>query len=212
MPKSATQKRARRQQDRAEVTRQNLIDAAIGEFSERGFDGVRVRDIEVRAEVPRSLLNYHFGSKEDIWKAAASHLATKMRAYGDARREIMQDLSPHERVAYTIRSYVRFAAYNPEFSRLMLQEGKHDSWRMHWLVDNFLRPAMRQLQEQLKTDINLDEGEFVHWYYLFAAGGAAIFSMAPEAKQLFDVDVHDKALISRHANIMVEFLLSRRSD
>ena len=39
-----------------------------------------------------------------------------------------------------------------------------------------------------------------------------IFSLAPEAKLLFDADVGEDALIDRHANMMVEFLMSRTRD
>ncbi|MEO1036040.1 MAG: TetR family transcriptional regulator [Pseudomonadota bacterium] len=211
MENAAPQKQ-RRTQGRAEVTKRKLLDVAILEFTERGFDAVTVRDIETRAGVQRNLLNYHFGSKDGMWKAAAGDLVSRFGGFASPREELIRDLSAHERVAYTIRSYVRFAAACPEFNRLMLQEGKHDSWRMRWLVDNFLRPAADWLREQLKIDLGLDEAEFVHWHYIFAGGGSLIFSMAPEAKQLFGIDVTDDAVIDRHAQLMTDFLLSRSND
>ena len=70
--------RRRRPQERAQVTRQKLLNVAIREFSERGFDAVTVRDIETLAGVQRNLLSYHFGSKEGIWKAAATHVLTQL--------------------------------------------------------------------------------------------------------------------------------------
>ncbi|MEL7185854.1 MAG: hypothetical protein AAFN50_05390, partial [Pseudomonadota bacterium] len=117
-----------------------------------------------------------------------------------------------ERVAYSIRSYVRFSAANPAFNRMMIQEGKHDSWRMHWLVDNFLSAESNILREQLRADLGLTDDEFIHWHYIFAGGGALMFSMAPEASRLFDVDVGSDDVIDRHAQMMVDFLLSRSTD
>ncbi len=201
--------RRRRPQERAQVTRQKLLNVAIREFSERGFDAVTVRDIETLAGVQRNLLSYHFGSKEGIWKAAATHVLTQLQDFSEAREELVQDLSPRERVAYTLRSYVRFAASYPEFHRLMIQEGKHDSWRIEWLVDNFLRAAMERLRGALEDDLGLKQEDFVHWYYMFVGGGALIFSMAPEARRLFDIDVNDSEVLERHAGMMVDILLSR---
>ena len=201
--------RRRRPQERAQVTRQKLLNVAIREFSERGFDAVTVRDIEMRAGVQRNLLSYHFGGKEGIWKAAATHVLTRLQEFSEAREELVQDLSPRERVAYTLRSYVRFAATYPEFHRLMIQEGKHDSWRIEWLVDNFLRSGMERLREALEDDLGLKREDFVHWYYMFVGGGALIFSMAPEAKRLFDIDVNDSEVLERHAGMVVDFLRSR---
>ncbi|MEM7280652.1 MAG: helix-turn-helix domain-containing protein [Pseudomonadota bacterium] len=201
--------RKRRPQERAELTKKKLLQVAIKEFSERGFDAVTVRDIEVQAGVQRNLVSYHFGSKDDIWKAAAVHLLAELADFNDARRELMQDLSAHERVAYTIRSYVRFCAKHPEFNRLMIQEGKQDSWRVRWLADNYIRPGMERLRKRVMEDLDLKSKEFVHWYYLFVSGGAMLFAMAPEVDALFGVNLDDEEVINRHANMMVDFLLSR---
>ncbi len=204
--------RQRRPQERAEKTKKKLLETAVLEFSERGFDAVTVRDIEIHADVQRNLLKYHFGSKEGMWVASASYLIESLNSFMSPREQLVRDLSPHERVAYSIRSYVRFAAANPEFNRMMIQEGKHDSWRMHWLVDNFLRAETNTLREQLRADLGLTDDEFIHWHYIFAGGGALMFSMAPEARRLFDIDVSDDDIIDRHAQMMVDLLLSRSGE
>lgn len=199
--------RKRRPQERAETTKKKLIKAALQAFSERGFDAVTVRDIEVAAGVQRNLVNYHFGGKEEIWKAAAEQVITKLDEFAEGRQELGRDLSPTERLAYTIRSYIRFAAKNPELNRLMVQEGKQDSWRIHWLVDEFLRPAMERLRPVVESHHRIDDQQFVHWYYVFVSG-AMMFSMAPEAALLFDVDVHDDEIVDRHTKTMAALLLN----
>lgn len=204
--------RQRRTQERAEATKKKLLSVAIAEFSERGYDAVTVRDIEVHAKVQRNLLNYHFGSKEDMWKAAASEIISRHEEFMRPRQELMQDLSGREQAAYVIRSYVRFTAANPEFNRLMIQEGKHESWRLHWLVENFLRPNIAQMREHLKQGIELNTRDFVHWHYIIAGAGSLVFSMAPEAKLLFGVDVTDDAIVDRHASLIAEFLLSNSEE
>ncbi len=205
---TANEKKVRRTQERAEITRGKLIAVALREFSERGFDAVTVRDVEVSAGVQRNLVSYHFGSKDDLWKAAAAEVISKLEGFTSERMEVMLDLPPQERVAYTIRSYVRFAAQNPELSRLMVQEGKQKSWRLEWITAQFLNPAMLTFRGFVKADLGLTDDEFVHWYYLFVSSGM-IFTMQPEAALLFGVDVNREGFVDQHANMMVEFLMSR---
>ena len=56
----------------AEATRRKLVDAALLAFSTQGYDGSSTRNIETQAGTKRGLINYHFGSKKALWKAAAA--------------------------------------------------------------------------------------------------------------------------------------------
>ncbi len=47
---------------------------------------------------------------------------------------------------------------------------------------------------------------------MFVGGGALTFTMAPEAKRFFDIDVKDQAVIDRHAEMMVDFPLTRSNS
>ncbi|MGC6521788.1 MAG: TetR/AcrR family transcriptional regulator [Candidatus Micropelagos thuwalensis] len=204
--------RKRRPQLRASNTRRKLLDESIRQFSEKGFESVSVRDIELGAGVQRNLLRYHFGSKEELWKEAVTSIAKKLATFTDARAEWIRDVSPSERIAVIIRSYVRFSQSAPEFNRIMIQEGKHRSWRLEWIVETIMGPALSDLEETVQAYLDIDAGEFINWYYMFAGAGALMFSMAPEAELLFGVDVHDEAVVARHTEMMVDFLLTRSKN
>ena len=204
--------RRRRPQERAEATKRKLLDVAKRKFTQHDFDAVTVRDIEVEANVQRNLLKYHFGSKDEIWKAAAQEVFEGLAEFMASRQALMRDLPPRERVVYIIRSFSRYSASNPELHRLMIQEGKQDSWRLRWILDNHIRDNAEELRDMMERDAGLSPDEFVHWYYLFAGGIPVMFSNAPEARLLFGVDVCTEAVVSRHADIMVELLLNRLDD
>src|SRR5580698_3015488 len=51
----------------AERSRQRIVDAAMREFSEKGFAGARVRAIAQRAGVNPQLISYYFGGKEGLY-------------------------------------------------------------------------------------------------------------------------------------------------
>ncbi len=50
------------------ITRQKIIDAAGRLFAEKGFKGVTVRDIAGSAKVHLGALNYHFRTKEALYR------------------------------------------------------------------------------------------------------------------------------------------------
>jgi AcrR family transcriptional regulator len=54
----------------AEETRERLLRAAADAFAQRGYDGTRVADIAVAADVSSGALYAHFGSKAELMVAA----------------------------------------------------------------------------------------------------------------------------------------------
>lgn len=56
-------------QDRAERTRNLILDAAAEAFDARGFAGASLSDILARAGVTKGALYFHFASKEELAKA-----------------------------------------------------------------------------------------------------------------------------------------------
>lgn len=56
-------------QDRAERTRNAILDAAAAVFDERGFAGASLSDILAKAGVTKGALYFHFSSKEELARA-----------------------------------------------------------------------------------------------------------------------------------------------
>jgi TetR/AcrR family transcriptional regulator, regulator of cefoperazone and chloramphenicol sensitivity len=52
-------------------TRERILDAALDLFGERGLTGATVRDIAARAKVNVAAISYHFGGKEELYRAVA---------------------------------------------------------------------------------------------------------------------------------------------
>jgi len=50
------------------ATRDNILDIAEVEFASRGFTGTSLRDIAKLAEVNQAMVNYYFGSKQQLFE------------------------------------------------------------------------------------------------------------------------------------------------
>jgi TetR/AcrR family transcriptional regulator, regulator of cefoperazone and chloramphenicol sensitivity len=60
---------------RGERTRRRLVETAITVFAELGYEGASTRLLAERAGVTLPAIQYHFGSKEGLYRAAVEHIA-----------------------------------------------------------------------------------------------------------------------------------------
>ena len=200
-------KRSRRTQERTETARNNLIIAATPMFAEQGFDAISARDIETVAKVNRGMLAYHFGSKDDLWKAVADNIFKALNAALEQRLVIIKEVSKREGVALLIRFHVRYYAEHPELSRLMSQEARQDSWRIRYLTDTHVRPSVTNIKKYIAKELKLTDQQFAHWYYIMVSASATIFSFESECKMLFGFNPISEESIIRHAEMLVGMLL-----
>lgn len=59
---------------RGEDTRRRILEAAIEAFAVDGYDGVSTRRLAERASVNLPAIQYYFGSKEGLYRAAIDHI------------------------------------------------------------------------------------------------------------------------------------------
>ena len=51
------------------ATRRRILKAASHIFAEHGYEGASIRDMVAKADVNQAAINYHFGSKEGLYRA-----------------------------------------------------------------------------------------------------------------------------------------------
>lgn len=79
----------------SEITRAKIIDAAGQLFAERGFKGVTVRDIVQQANTHLSALNYHFRSKDALYREVVLE-ACKLASISEKDQQMLGQLKPHD--------------------------------------------------------------------------------------------------------------------
>ena len=193
----------------AEATRRKLVHAALLAFSTRGYDGSSTRNIETMAGIKRGLINYHFGSKKALWKAAAEHLMSITERDLGAALADMNKLDEDQQLRFLIRSYVQFCAKHPELNRLMIQEGMAHDWRLGWLLKRAVRPWYEQVcrvfnrAAELGTAPKMDAH---HFYYVLTGAATLIFSNAAEAAALSGENPLAPKAVDAHANAVADSL------
>ncbi|MEJ1932369.1 TetR/AcrR family transcriptional regulator [Nostoc sp. NIES-2111] len=108
----------------AEVTQQQILDAAEQEFSRHGLNGARMGAIATRAKVTTATLHYYFENKESLYKAVLQRPVDEVQAtLGQVN---FDDLPPDEALKQIIRIAIANEAKNPQRQMLWFQEASQN--------------------------------------------------------------------------------------
>jgi AcrR family transcriptional regulator len=177
---------------------EDLLVAAAAEFAAHGFDGASTRRIAERAAAHQPQINYHFDSKEQLWRATVDRLFAVLAA----------DAGPSaDAFAGAVHRFLQFSAEHPELNRIINQEATAPSARLDWLVATHLRPlheAMEAAWREIRAggagaDLEADEV-----WELITTYGALRFANAPMLSRLdipsgaapADVDAHARRVLA----------------
>ncbi|WP_390349176.1 TetR/AcrR family transcriptional regulator [Variovorax boronicumulans] len=119
---------------------QRLMDAAVIEFSERGFDGASVLSIAKRAGVKQPLLNYHFGGKDGLWRAVVEEAYAEATQALEVVRAKTHTKEPVAQLREALRAFAIINVLHPAAHSLVLREVAQAGPRLDWLVETYMRP------------------------------------------------------------------------
>jgi TetR/AcrR family transcriptional regulator len=122
--KPAEAPKAPRQRKRdPERTAGAILEAAIVEFSQRGYDGARIDGIARRARVNKRMLYHYFGGKDGLYLAVLEGRYAAIRAAEQeldlTRREPVEAM--RQLVLFTWNYYIE----HPEFLAILAAENQH---------------------------------------------------------------------------------------
>ena len=100
-----------------DATREKLLDAAISEFSERGFAGARIHQISRISGCNRERIYFYFGGKAQLFEAALT------RQLATALEDLPVTGSGPEAIADFAGRYFDFSTGFPGLARLTFWEG-----------------------------------------------------------------------------------------
>ncbi len=123
--RSSARGRSRAQEGRRapERTREQILQAAIREFADKGLGGARVDAIAERAGANKRMLYHYFGNKAELF------LAVLERIYDDIRRaetELhLEELAPVAAMRRLVEFSFGYFIANPHFIPLLNSENLH---------------------------------------------------------------------------------------
>ena len=136
---------------RVDKTKEKILRAASRLFSENGLDGVTVREICRAAKVNIALVNYHFGSKEGLYRECVERIY--LEAHGAEMSAVVADICDAHTWEAAVRKWIGLfvAAFHTKTgvgafaSGIFRQETMHPSKMQTYLDERFARPARNRL-------------------------------------------------------------------
>jgi TetR/AcrR family transcriptional regulator len=111
------------QDNQKTATIHKIIQAALKEFTEKGYDAASLSEIAREAGTTKQLLHYYFSGKDQLYLTAINDVSQSLLCLFDA--SIYQDLSPEEAIRLLINNIVDFHIALPGLTTLTLDQGLH---------------------------------------------------------------------------------------
>ncbi|MDP3737821.1 MAG: TetR family transcriptional regulator [Hyphomonadaceae bacterium] len=107
----------------AERTRQDILEVAIHEMSEKGFSGARIDEIAERTQTSKRMIYYYFESKEGLYCAVLEECYRRIREIEGALH--LKEKPPLEALSELVKFTFDHHVQNIDFIRLVMVENIH---------------------------------------------------------------------------------------
>src|SRR6266700_2416246 len=199
--------RKRAEQQRAIATRASILNAAIAEFAERGFEGASIRAIADRLGLQHPLITYHYRSKDILWRAAAEHAFAQIRAGWDTSAPEDSDLPPLARLREEYTTLFRYTVAFPEFHRFMRQEAFTNNPRLKWVAETVLSPLLGRLIPQIVAAQKqglLPAVDPILFHYMMVSLTATLSGLGPEMQVTSGLSAKDTKVVEAYWRLVDE--------
>ncbi len=164
-------------------TKTRILDSAQAEFSSLGFDGASIRGIAQKADVQIAAIRYHFGSKEDLFRAVFARHAEDVVGRRDAYYEEIAAQKGKPEIRHAVEAMlgplmgVRFEAEGGRsFSKLMANTVSNPDKRSTKLTKELFDPAAQDIIAHFQEAIpSLKDGE-AYWSFFLSVGALVMLS------------------------------------
>jgi len=194
-----------------QATESRILAAAEQIFAEKGLKGARVKEIAALAHVPPSLINYHYGGKENLYRIVIENYYVTMerRLFPIFAQE---GLSPQEKLKRVLCAAVELLAEKDSAARILLRESIDKGKYVNELLS---RPYLREMFQMAERFLfsNLKPGrrspnELIHILSNLLGCLTMFFIASSTIRELWKKDVYSRTLIEERKREVVDFVFN----
>ena len=174
-------------------TKRAIFEAAVREFSERGYNGATMDEIALKARVAKGTLYYHFKSKEEIFSFVVVEGIKSMQAAISEINEM--DLGSFEKIRLICKNQLTLSNDNREFFKVLIsqiwgKENRQSEIRM--LLNTYFR-EIEKVMEQAMSEGVVKKGNPKLMSFLFFGNliATAIYEIVNNGVQSVDDTVNE---------------------
>lgn len=188
-----------------------ILELALEEFGQHGFEGTNISDIAAKAGVAKPLVHYHFETKDKLWQAAVDFAMKKLEAEFRNLNFELRDLDPVAALSVVVRRYTYFCARNHAVTNIVVQEIGRGSERAEWLKERYLKPMYLVAESFLQAAAVKGQLKPVQPAHLLSMISGAIngfFAFSDLLAEMYGFDPLTEESAGEHAEMVVDILLN----
>jgi AcrR family transcriptional regulator len=195
-----------------DTTSAAILDAAVQEFTERGYEGARVDNIAARAAINKRMLYHYFGNKQALYVAVLEGTYTAIRSAEHGLH--LSDRDPVEGITELVLFTWHYYLAHPEFLSLLNTENLHRAkfLKRSARIFELNSPLIERISELLKRGVAQgvfrDDLDALKVYVSIAALGFFYLSNRWTLSTVFRRDLLSKTEIENWGRHMVDVTLS----
>ena len=194
----------------SENTEARILAAAEKVFAEKGLRGSRINDIAKLARVTPSLINYHFGGKENLYKNVIEDFYV-----GVERRLtpiIVAEIPPQEKLKQLIGFGIEILAEKDHMARILLRESIDKGQYVNKVLSKpYLREMFGMMDQFVFSNMERkrdDQNDTIHLISNIFGLMTIFFVAASTVKEFWQKDVFSKDMIEERKEEVIDFVFN----
>ncbi|MEM6316151.1 MAG: TetR/AcrR family transcriptional regulator [Bacteroidota bacterium] len=210
-----SKRRAGRPKKNKDLNPDTILRTALKNFAQQGYGGITINKIATQTGVADSLLYYHFGNKEELWKRAMSLVGMEIHKELHDLFHLIDDLDGLEKLRLYNKKIVHVSAKYPEFQQVVVQEVFSDNPRSAWLIDSLLKPIFQPMQTILleeRSKGTIKKIPLANLFSFIIGSITTLFTRSFQMKKMHGIDSLDDTQIDLHVTVINDLIFNGLLD
>jgi AcrR family transcriptional regulator len=194
----------------SEKTEARILSAAERVFAEKGLKGSRISEIAELAEVTPSLIHYHYGGKENLYRVVIENFYV-----GVERRLIpiiMAAIAPQEKLRQLIAQSIEILAEKDHVARILLRESIDKGKYVNEVLSKpYLREMFGMMEQFVFSNLERkrdDQNDAIHLISNIFGLMTIFFVAASTIKEFWRKDVYSRKMIEERKEEVIDFVFN----
>lgn len=186
-----------------------ILAAALKAFARDTFDGASLPEIARSAGIGGPLIHYHFGSKENLWRATVDFALQDLSGSFNTIAATARDLEPRDALRMLCRALANFSSQYPEHVLVLMNEVRTPGPRLSWVIEKHLRHIHKIMDDTIERAVEKGQIKSIPSAHLtnFIIGSVThFFSISPLTRELYGIDPFDRTVADYHSDCVIEVI------
>jgi len=186
-----------------------ILMAAEKVFAEKGLKGARVKEIADLSGVNAALINYYFGSKENLYRRVIENFFVRVERLAISVME--QEVDARAKLYRLIEFGIDLLGENEYVSRIFVREFVDSGPYSEVIIKGYLRRIFATAQKLVPPEAKMEKGrEAQIMHFIFSALGAMVlfYISGPVIKDIWKRDVFTKKMIEERKQEVINLIFN----